>query len=128
MHILKCHESRFMQLMTSFHFNLRFSKEFLKHMLQNSLQDSQREARELLLLLQAWMGRSRYLISYILMLSEQLSFLKRKIIFGNVEQTSDRDERVICYIVNSAEYCHKTVSFFYILHPVDNGKMPYLLT
>ena len=28
------------------------------------------------------------------------------------EQTSDRDERVICYIVNSAEYCHKTVSWF----------------
>lgn len=28
------------------------------------------------------------------------------------EQTSDRDERVMCYIVNSAEYCHKTVSWF----------------
>lgn len=28
------------------------------------------------------------------------------------EQTSDRDERVICYIVNSAEYCHKTVGFW----------------
>lgn len=25
-------------------------------------------------------------------------------------QTSDRDERIICYIVNTAEYCHKTVS------------------
>ena len=25
-------------------------------------------------------------------------------------QTSDKDEKVICYIVNSAEYCHKTVS------------------
>ncbi|TQD69126.1 hypothetical protein C1H46_045341 [Malus baccata] len=27
-------------------------------------------------------------------------------------KTSDRDEKVICYIVNSAEYCHKTVSSF----------------
>ncbi|KAI5648729.1 hypothetical protein M9H77_34734 [Catharanthus roseus] len=25
-------------------------------------------------------------------------------------KTSDRDERIICYIVNTAEYCHKTVS------------------
>lgn len=39
---------------------------------------------------------------------------------GNFEQTSDRDERVICYIVNSAEYCHKTVGFFYLFHPLDN--------
>jgi hypothetical protein len=27
-------------------------------------------------------------------------------------KVSERDERVICYIVNSAEYCHKTVSLF----------------
>lgn len=24
-------------------------------------------------------------------------------------QVSDKDERVICYIVNTAEYCHETV-------------------
>lgn len=24
-------------------------------------------------------------------------------------QVSDRDEKVICYIVNTAEYCHETV-------------------
>lgn len=28
-------------------------------------------------------------------------------------QTSDKDERVICYIVSTAEYCHKTVSWFF---------------
>ncbi|XP_068656550.1 vacuolar protein sorting-associated protein 53 A isoform X2 [Aristolochia californica] len=28
--------------------------------------------------------------------------------FYHVQQTSDRDERMICYIVNTAEYCHKT--------------------
>lgn len=27
-------------------------------------------------------------------------------------QVSERDERVICYIVNSAAYCHETVSLF----------------
>jgi len=58
----------------------------------------------------------------------QITFFSQPIlIFGYVEQTSDRDERVICYIVNSAEYCHKTVSFFYILRPVDNEKITVLL-
>lgn len=28
---------------------------------------------------------------------------------GAVVQVSDKDERVICYIVNTAEYCHETV-------------------
>jgi hypothetical protein len=28
-------------------------------------------------------------------------------------QTSDRDEKMICYIVNTAEYCHQTVSLLY---------------
>lgn len=32
-----------------------------------------------------------------------------------IMQTSDRDERVICYIVNSAEYCHKTVSYLMLI-------------
>jgi hypothetical protein len=36
-------------------------------------------------------------------------------------QVSDKDERVICYIVNTAEYCHETVRYgflraAYILH------------
>jgi hypothetical protein len=29
-------------------------------------------------------------------------------------QTSDRDERMICYIVNTAEYCHQTVSQLFL--------------
>ncbi|KAI3756849.1 hypothetical protein L1987_56672 [Smallanthus sonchifolius] len=29
---------------------------------------------------------------------------------GLYMQTSDKDERLICYIVKTAEYCHKTVS------------------
>ena len=32
--------------------------------------------------------------------------------FYSTLQTSDRDEKIICYIVNTAEYCHKTVSLF----------------
>lgn len=36
--------------------------------------------------------------------------------FVYFKQTSDKDEKLICYIVNSAEYCHKTVSLFlYVL-------------
>ncbi|PWA98696.1 vps53-like protein [Artemisia annua] len=33
-------------------------------------------------------------------------------------KTSDKDERLICYIVNTAEYCHKTLcaQFFYKYH------------
>ena len=39
-------------------------------------------------------------------------------------QVSDRDERVICYIVNSAEYCHKTVSLFFVYHSVTSLLSP----
>lgn len=30
-------------------------------------------------------------------------------------QTSDKDERLMCYIVNTAEYCHKTVGYFHTI-------------
>ncbi|KAL0303081.1 UNVERIFIED_CONTAM: Vacuolar protein sorting-associated protein 53 A [Sesamum radiatum] len=33
-------------------------------------------------------------------------------------QTSDKDERLICYIVNTAEYCHKTLVFHCRLRPL----------
>lgn len=37
-------------------------------------------------------------------------------------QVSEKDERVICYIVNTAEYCHETVRMdsHLPLHPMFN--------
>ncbi|EOY24115.1 Membrane trafficking VPS53 family protein isoform 8 [Theobroma cacao] len=39
-------------------------------------------------------------------------------------KTSDRDERVICYIVNSAEYCHKPIYFQFFLDKLASSLGP----
>ena len=61
-------------------------------------------------------GTNGEFFSYTFMILEFFLSSSKKLIwsfflFFFLKQTSDRDERVICYIVNSAEYCHKTVSF-----------------
>ena len=77
--------------------------------------DYQKVELGLLQLLLVLMGRSGYddshyslFFSYVLLALSGNTNLNHVLVL----QTSDRDEKMICYIVNTAEYCHQTVSSF----------------
>jgi len=93
----------------------RCFKKFLKHMQQSCLPDCPRVEWELWLLPLEWMDRLRFHMHcsnpfFSPFAKGYIGLFSFSFIVFTLKQTSEKDERMICYIVNTAEYCHKTVS------------------